>query len=153
MRLSLLILILGALIVGLACTNNAISTVAKTQPSNSTSNTVADDAARISLEDAKKDFDAGTAVFIDARDVASYKFTHIKGAINIPLLEAENRLKEIPTDKKIIAYCSWQNEHTSAGLVQILNKNGIKNAYALVGGTNAWVNAGYPTEKSEETPK
>lgn len=152
MRLSLLILIMGALIVGLACTNNATPTVAKAAPSNVAKNEVQDDTARISLEDAKKDFDAGTAIFVDARDAASYKFTHIKGAVNIPFTEAENRLKEFPTDKKIIAYCSWQNEHTSAGLVQLLNKNGIKNAYALVGGTNAWVNAGYPTEK-EDTPK
>jgi len=37
--------------------------------------------------------------------------------------------------------------------VQILNQKGIKNAYALVGGTNAWVTAGFPTEKSEEAPK
>jgi rhodanese-related sulfurtransferase len=37
--------------------------------------------------------------------------------------------------------------------VQILNKNGIKNAYALLGGTNAWISAGFPTEKSEDAPK
>lgn len=106
MRLSLLILILGALIIGLGCTNTGNSTTVKAEPAKANSPNVAEDAPRISLDDAKKDFDAGTAVFIDARDVNSYKFTHIKGAINIPFAEAENRLKEIPTDKKIIAYCS-----------------------------------------------
>jgi rhodanese-related sulfurtransferase len=31
-----------------------------------------------------------------------------------------------------------------------LNKNGVKNAFALVGGTQGWVNAKYPTEKEEQ---
>jgi rhodanese-related sulfurtransferase len=34
--------------------------------------------------------------------------------------------------------------------VQTLQKNGIKNSFALVGGTQAWINAKYPTEKSEQ---
>jgi rhodanese-related sulfurtransferase len=29
-------------------------------------------------------------------------------------------------------------------------KHGTKNAFALLGGTNAWKNAGYPMDKSEE---
>lgn len=64
------------------------------------------EAPRISLADAKKDFDAGTAIFVDSRGESSYKEKHIKGAINIPFAEAEARWKEIPTDKKIIIYCS-----------------------------------------------
>jgi rhodanese-related sulfurtransferase len=34
--------------------------------------------------------------------------------------------------------------------VQILNEKGYENAFALVGGTAAWKNAGYPMEKSQE---
>jgi 3-mercaptopyruvate sulfurtransferase SseA len=66
----------------------------------------ADDAPRITLADAKKDFDAGNAVFIDTRAETSYKPEHIKGAINIPMEAVEAKYKEIPTGKKIIAYCS-----------------------------------------------
>jgi predicted sulfurtransferase len=65
-----------------------------------------DDAPRISLADAKKDFDAGTAIFIDTRDPAQYKFEHIKGAINITSAMLDDKLKDLPKDKKIIAYCS-----------------------------------------------
>jgi 3-mercaptopyruvate sulfurtransferase SseA len=35
--------------------------------------------------------------------------------------------------------------------VQILNEKGITNAAALVGGTQAWQNAGYPMESSGKT--
>jgi rhodanese-related sulfurtransferase len=31
--------------------------------------------------------------------------------------------------------------------VQIIKEKGLENGAALLGGYNAWVNAGYPTEK------
>lgn len=65
-----------------------------------------EDAPRISLEDAKKDFDAGTAVFVDTRDAAAYNGEHIKGAINISVSELQAKISKIPTGKKVIAYCS-----------------------------------------------
>lgn len=65
-----------------------------------------EEAPRISLADAKKDFDAGNVVFIDTRAEASFKTEHIKGAINIPSGEFETRYKEVSKNKKIIAYCS-----------------------------------------------
>ena len=63
-------------------------------------------APRISLADAKADFDAGKAVIVDARGADSYKSEHIKGAINVPLSDFEANYKKIPTDQKIIVYCS-----------------------------------------------
>jgi 3-mercaptopyruvate sulfurtransferase SseA len=65
-----------------------------------------DNAPRISLADAKKDFDANAAIFIDTRGEDSYKYEHIKGAINIPANMLDAKLNSIPKDKKIIAYCS-----------------------------------------------
>lgn len=61
---------------------------------------------RISLADAKKEFDAGTAVFIDVRTSDVYKQERIKGALNIPLNELDANINKIPKGKKIIAYCS-----------------------------------------------
>jgi rhodanese-related sulfurtransferase len=34
-----------------------------------------------------------------------------------------------------------------------LKKKGITNAFALIGGTNAWKTAGFPMEKGEESKK
>jgi predicted sulfurtransferase len=65
-----------------------------------------DEAPRISLADAKKDFDTGNAVFVDTRAEVSYKTEHIKGAINVPAEALQTRYAEVPKDKKIIAYCS-----------------------------------------------
>ena len=66
----------------------------------------ADDSPRITLAEAKKDFDAGTTIFIDTRAEAAYKQEHNKGAINVSMESFEAKYKDIPTGKKIIAYCS-----------------------------------------------
>lgn len=71
-----------------------------------TSPTPGDDAPRIALADAKADFDAGTALFVDTRAEAAYKQEHVKGAINISMDKLEAKIKDLPKDKNINAYCS-----------------------------------------------
>lgn len=65
-----------------------------------------DEAPRISLADAKKDFDEGKAIFIDTRAKTSFDNEHVKGAINVPVNDFETTYKSVPKDKKIIVYCS-----------------------------------------------
>ena len=64
------------------------------------------DVPRISVPDAKKDYDAGSVVFIDSRQEASFVEEHIVGAINIPFGTQETMADKIPKGKKIIIYCS-----------------------------------------------
>lgn len=65
-----------------------------------------EDAPRITLADAKKYFDAKTAVFIDTHAPEQYAQRHIPGSINVPANNAEPYLNKIPKGKKIITYCS-----------------------------------------------
>ena len=103
-----------ALFVGAACqtasTSNSIAGNGNksNQPKNAAPKTDehTDDAPRITLADAKKEFDAGNTVFVDTRAAAAYNSEHIKGAINMTTDAVESRYKEIPAGKKIIAYCS-----------------------------------------------
>jgi predicted sulfurtransferase len=113
MRNIMLLTLLSSLTIGIACSNAAPpvrvenTRAANTQTAGSQPDAhQADDAERITLADAKKDFDAGNAVFIDTRDEASYKQEHIKGALNIPAASLDAKIKDIPAGKKIIAYCS-----------------------------------------------
>ncbi len=64
------------------------------------------DVPRVNVADAKKDFDAGLAVFIDSRQDASFKSEHITGSINIPFGSQAAMMDKIPKGKKIIIYCS-----------------------------------------------
>jgi len=62
---------------------------------------------RISLEDAKKDFDAGTAIFIDSRGDMQWAQEHIAGSISSGKIgPVEKDYPDIPRGKKIIVYCS-----------------------------------------------
>lgn len=61
---------------------------------------------RVSLEDARRALDAGTAVFVDVRDRGSYEQAHIPAALSIPLDEIAARQDELDPDEWIITYCT-----------------------------------------------
>lgn len=99
------------LIAAIACTDAAKPPTAVKTTAPAVAETSADDhdgenAPRISLADAKKDFDNKTAVFIDTRSKEQYDAEHILGAINITANTIKTEINKIPKGKKIIAYCS-----------------------------------------------
>jgi len=112
MRYLFLILLLTGVLVVSSC--QSAQTAAKTTgtptpaPVVPNSNTAHEDdgASRISLADAKADFDKGASVFIDTRPEDTYKQEHIKGAINITLQDDAAKYSSIPKGRKIIVYCS-----------------------------------------------
>jgi len=112
MRLSLLITLTAALAVCIACTQQMTQSeqAANTPAVNSSPVTVITpapvDSNRITVAEAKKEFDAGTAVFVDVRAEAAYKMEHIKGALHIPLESLDANLGKLPKGKKLIIYCS-----------------------------------------------
>jgi hypothetical protein len=65
-----------------------------------------DKAPRITLADAKKDFDNKTAVFIDTHSKEQFETEHIAGAINIQPNTIKQNLDKVPKGKKLIVYCS-----------------------------------------------
>lgn len=114
MQPSLLIILTAAFAVCIACTaeNSKPQNVAVASTPAANSNAVVTitpqtvDANRITVADAKKDFDAGTAVFVDVRAEAAYKMERIKGALHIPLESLDSQVSKLPKGKKLIIYCS-----------------------------------------------
>lgn len=104
------------------------------------------DAARISLAEAKKAYDQGNALFVDVRSPETFASEHVRGSLNIMIGDLEANKAKLPSNKKIIVYCSCGAEHSS--LAWVAKAKGIGNAYALIGGTAAWVDAGYPVDKN-----
>ena len=112
MRNLTVLTLLITFLISLACARQAeqASTTAANiptpTPAVTPTPTPPEDAPRISLADAKKAFDDGGALFVDARAAEAYKLEHIKGAINITSATLDARLKDLPPNKKIIVYCS-----------------------------------------------
>jgi 3-mercaptopyruvate sulfurtransferase SseA len=61
---------------------------------------------RVSVQDAKAAFDAGTAVFVDVRGDDLYNTGHIPGALSIAENEMESRFTELNPNDWIITYCT-----------------------------------------------
>ncbi len=102
---------------------------------------------RISVLELMAAIDAGEYVtIVDTRSTSSYASRHIAGSISVPYYETEERLGEFPTTGKIVFYCTCPAENSSAEAAEVLQEHGHVNVYALVGGLEAWLDAGYPTE-------
>lgn len=109
----------------------------------------ANEVPKISVADAKKEVDAGTAVIVDSRNEAVYKMEHITGSISVPNGSPKEKYDAVPKGKKVIVYCACNGEGTSISLAYHMNQAGIPNTYAMVEGFQGWKTAGYPMTKSE----
>src|SRR2546426_3077663 len=66
----------------------------------------ADNAKRVTAEEAYEIYKKGNVVVIDTRNEVAFKASHIKGAILIPAGEILSKVDELPRDKMIITYCT-----------------------------------------------
>ncbi|MBI1763389.1 MAG: rhodanese-like domain-containing protein [Acidobacteria bacterium] len=66
-----------------------------------------DSIPRVPVAEAKAAIDSGKAIIIDVRGPDAYKAAHVKGALEHGLSRLEQGdFKDLPKDKRIIAYCS-----------------------------------------------
>jgi ArsR family transcriptional regulator len=87
----------------------------------------------------------GLVTVIDARPREEFAAGHIQGAINVPLGELRRRLRKLPRDQEIVAYCRGPYCVLSYEAVAELRKRGFK-ALRLEDGYPEWKAAGLPVE-------
>ena len=86
---------------------------------------------------------------LDVREPWEYQAGHVPGAHLIPLGELEERVSEVPRDREVLAIChSGQRSLAAAGYLQHLGYAAVRN---VDGGTAAWIERGYPVERSTST--
>ncbi len=102
----------------------------------------------VTVGDSKKMLDTKEALIVlDVRDSQEFAEGHIPGAINISRGSLEFKVAMIIPDKhsKIIVYCGLDLRAPLA--TKTLNDLGYKKAVNMIGGLEAWKQAGYPTVK------
>lgn len=107
----------------------------------------------IHLNEAKSIFDSGEAIFIDARHTFDYKMGHIKGAINIPLVEYDQMktvINALPKEKTIVVYCDGAECNSSIQFAVKLSGEGFSNVKIFFGGWREWEEKNLPMEKEPE---
>jgi hypothetical protein len=104
----LIVFILGALMIFSACA--PVQAPAAQAPDSEPASAIVYESAaeipRISVEEAKAQFDDGTAVFVDSRGRRFYDMQHIAGALPPPEVDPPALDNSIPKDQLIIAYCT-----------------------------------------------
>jgi ArsR family transcriptional regulator len=87
----------------------------------------------------------GVVTVLDVRPRDEYDAGHIPQAINIPLSELADRLREIPTDREVVAYCRGPYCVLAFEAVAKLRKGGLR-VRRLEDGYPEWKAAGLPVE-------
>jgi rhodanese-related sulfurtransferase len=109
-----------------------------------------DQPIEVKLANVKKFFDAGAALFVDAREAPEYAEGHIAGALSVPFDDAvKNPALLDPfkqTGKPLILYCSGGDCELSKDLAKNMLADGIRKVLVFTDGLPAWKAAGYPMD-------
>jgi len=112
-----------------------------------------DQPVQIKLATAKSLFDAGAALFLDARDAGEYDAGHIPGAMRLTrddALSDPERTKALAArGRPIVTYCEGGACESSLDLARALVDAGYRKVLVFSGGFPEWAAAGHPVERGE----
>jgi hydroxyacylglutathione hydrolase len=92
---------------------------------------------------------AGEVDVVDVRSTEEWASAHIRGAKHIPLGHLPVRLDELPAGRPLVVHC--QSGARSAIAVSLLKQRGYTDVMNLAGGFAAWMAAGQPVDREEES--
>jgi rhodanese-related sulfurtransferase/glyoxylase-like metal-dependent hydrolase (beta-lactamase superfamily II) len=85
---------------------------------------------------------AAPPLVLDIRNPPEWATRHIAGSTNIPLNHLQERIAEVPRDRRIAVHCA--SGYRSSIAASILHHNGITNLIEIAGGLAAWDAARLP---------
>ena len=85
---------------------------------------------------------AGPPLLLDIRNPREWATKHIDGCVNVPLNHLQERIAEIPRDRRIAVHCA--GGYRSSIAASILQQYGITNLAEMAGGLAAWEAAKLP---------
>ena len=109
--------------------------------------------ARISVGDLNALMEAGEQpIVVDVRSPTARNLEPrwIPGAIHVPVDDVSRHLAELPRDREIVVYCTCPSEASAARVAKLLINHGFKEVRPLYGGLDAWIEAGYAVDGTQE---
>jgi rhodanese-related sulfurtransferase len=99
---------------------------------------------------ARKLYDSGDYIFVDARSREDYESGHIKGAVSLSVGQFEEKiaafLEHYPPEAPIITYCSGRTCLDSHHLAESLMEFGYDKISVFIDGFPGWEAEGHPIE-------
>jgi membrane protein DedA with SNARE-associated domain/rhodanese-related sulfurtransferase len=105
--------------------------------------------ARISVDELYRDMQAGhEPVIVDVRSHVARKLEPrwIPSAIHAPIEDIQHSVRELPRGRELVVYCACPNEASAARVAKLLMNQGFTRVRPLLGGLDAWIEAGYEIE-------
>jgi glyoxylase-like metal-dependent hydrolase (beta-lactamase superfamily II)/rhodanese-related sulfurtransferase len=87
---------------------------------------------------------------IDVRRPGEYKSGHAPGARSAQLADLEKLAAQFDPSRTTAIICA--SGYRSSIATSLLERRGFKNLFNVMGGTNAWINSGYPVEQTAAAP-
>lgn len=91
----------------------------------------------------------GAVIVLDVRPPEEYRAGHLPGALSVPLKELETRLRDLPRDREVVAYCRGPYCVLAVEAVEMLRSRGFA-AFRLEDGVRDWQARGFPVAVGEE---
>lgn len=104
-----------------------------------------DELESIGRDELVKRMRAGGVVVIDVRPAAEYSAGHIRGALSVPVTDLSKRLRELPENRSVVAYCRGPYCVYADEAVRTLRRRGYR-AVRLEDGYPEWAAAGLPIQ-------
>jgi membrane protein DedA with SNARE-associated domain/rhodanese-related sulfurtransferase len=103
---------------------------------------------RVSVDELKQLLtDNKVQALVDVRSALTQAATgRIPGALAIDMQKLEASFKGVPPEGEVILYCACPNEATAVKVAQRLKKVGYTRIRPLLGGIDAWIEAGHEVE-------
>ena len=104
---------------------------------------------RVSVDELKQLLNENKVqALVDVRSALTQAATgRIPGALAIDMQKLEASFKGVPTEGEVILYCACPNEATAVKVAQRLKKVGYTRIRPLLGGIDAWIEAGHEVER------
>lgn len=88
---------------------------------------------------------------LDVRNVPEFEGKHIGQSVNLPLNRLQERIGEVPKNRRIAIHCA--GGYRSSIAVSILHQYGVTNLIEIAGGLAAWEAAGLPVVSESAEPR
>ncbi len=82
---------------------------------------------------------------LDVRRPAEYAAGHVPGALSLPLHRLEQDIGQLPRTRPLAVICA--GGYRSSAATSLLERHGFADILNVVGGTSAWMAAGFETER------
>lgn len=87
----------------------------------------------VSAKELRERMRRGDVIVLDVRPSDEYEAGHLPGAVSIPIRELKKRLRELPSDREVVAYCRGPYCVYAVQAVALLERAGFKARRTHVG--------------------